>query len=172
LSDHAGFRHNFRIRFIGPYEEALTEKVQNSGLADVIVSEGPASYEVALKLIAESSVSVVIEAPCEEGIFFPSKVVDCIQAGRPILALSPKVGVLSDLFSNHGGGIAVDCSSPEAVSHAIELLFYAWRAGSLNRDFSSDRLKELFSPSTTMAAYQAIFRELELHVGAGKGKKQ
>lgn len=161
LARHADAYRHFRIRFIGPLDEALPEVVEKFGLADVVVAEGPASYEATLRAVAGSSVAVVIEAPCQEGIFFPSKVLDFIQTGRPILAISPGIGVLSDLLRDHGGGIAVDCTSPESVSWTLEVLFNAWRSGSLDRDFGSSCLREMFSPTATMAAYRTIFRELE-----------
>lgn len=157
LARHAGACRHFRVRFIGPLDEALSEAVEKFDLADVVMVEGSASYEATLQAVAESSAAVVIEAPCREGIFFPSKVLDFIQTGRPILAISPKIGVLSDLLRDHGGGIAIDCSSPESVARALEVLFNAWRAGSLERDFGSDRLKGMFSPVAIMAAYRAIF---------------
>lgn len=160
LTRQADACHHFRVRFIGPLEEALSEAVEKFDLADVVVVERPASYEATLQAVAESSAAVVIEAPCREGIFFPSKVLDFIQTGRPILAISPKVGVLNDLLRDHGGGIAVDCSSPESVARALEILFNAWRAGSLERDFGSDRLTGMFSPAAIMAAYRTIFSAL------------
>lgn len=161
LSGNAEARCYLRLRFIGPPDEALFEALQKFDLSDLVEVDGPESYEVTLKAVAESSVAVVIEAPCQEGIFFPSKVVDFIQTGRPILALSPKIGVLSDLLDNHGCGIAVDCASPKSVARALAVLFSAWHAGSLDRDFSSGRLAGMFSPSMTLSSYRGIFWELE-----------
>lgn len=161
LARYADARRHFRVRFIGPPDAVLAKVVHRLLLADVVVLEGPATYEATLQAVASSSVAVVIEAPCREGIFFPSKVLDFIQTGQPVLTISPKSGVLSDLLRDHGGGIAVDCTSPESVARALEVLFNAWRAGRLRRDFGSDCLRDMFSPATTMAAYRTIFQEVE-----------
>jgi hypothetical protein len=40
----------------------------------------------------------IIEAPCQEGIFLPTKVGDYIGCGKYIFTVSPKEGVLSDLY--------------------------------------------------------------------------
>lgn len=161
LAKYADARRHFRIRFIGPSDAVLDKMVHTLQLSDVVAVEGPASYEATMQAVAASSVAVVIEAPCREGIFLPSKVLDFIQTGQAILTISPKVGVLSDLLRDHGGGIAADCTSPESVAVALEVLFNTWRAGTLSRDFGSDCLRDMFSPGTTMAAYRAIFQELE-----------
>ena len=50
---------------------------------------------------------LVVEAPINEGIFLPSKVVD-LQYSKPIL-LYPRNGVMNDLIA-HGGGIVADCT--------------------------------------------------------------
>lgn len=43
-------------------------------------------------------IQLIVEAPCEEGIFLPTKVSDSMQLGKPIFTISPSVGVLNDLY--------------------------------------------------------------------------
>jgi hypothetical protein len=98
-----------------------------------------------------------LEAPCEEGVFFPSKFVDFVQTGHPILAVSPAHGTLTDILTANGGGIAADCRSPDTVARAIETLYLAWERGSLEPLYGSSRLFNLFSENYVIGQYLEIF---------------
>jgi glycosyltransferase involved in cell wall biosynthesis len=151
------------VRFIGPNEDTLSKLVCSIELEDIVHIEPRMSYEDSLSALAAAAVSVVIEAPMAEGIFFPSKVADFIQVGRPILAVSPVGGTLKDLLSSYGGGIAVDCTSPEAIAKGIESLFRSWQAGDLNESYGSARLSPLFSDGTILSAYREIFYRIRMN---------
>lgn len=147
----------FHIRFIGLPLETLRETTRKLGLDEIVSMEPVKSYEDAQEILAKSNVLVVLEAPCKEGIFFPSKFVDCVQTGRPILAISPTNGTLADILSIYGGGIAVDCRSPDAVKKAIEILYRAWKEGELESEYASSRLFELFNENHVLGQYLEIF---------------
>jgi glycosyltransferase involved in cell wall biosynthesis len=151
------------VRFIGPNEETLSELSRSLELQDLVHIEPRMSYEDSLSALAAAAVSVVIEAPLSEGIFFPSKVADYVQVGSPILAVSPVVGTLNDLLSGYGGGIAVDCTSPEAIAKGIESLYWSWQAGELDVSYGSARLRPLFSDTTVLSAYREIFDRIQIH---------
>jgi hypothetical protein len=151
------------VRFIGPKEETLPELVRGLDLKDIVHIEPRMSYEDSLSALAAAAVSVVIEAPLPEGIFFPSKVADYVQVGRPILAVSPVVGTLNDLLTRYGGGFAVDCTSPEAIAKGIEFLFRSWQAGDLDDSYGSARLRPLFSDETVLSAYREIIDRIQLN---------
>ena len=76
----------------------------------------------------------------DEGIFFASKLADYIAHGKPVLALSPKIGTASDL-ANRGELIRVD-QNPEAVKDAIAILYAKFKNGTLNSCKPSGRLQE------------------------------
>jgi len=150
----------FSIKFVGPPEEHLRKTIKKLGLEKIITIEKAMTYEETLEIISNSSVSVVIEAPSKEGIFFPSKVVDFVQTGRPILAVSPIVGTLSDLLSIHGGGIVADCRSSVAVSTAIETFYTEWKAGTLYEKYGSFRLYDQFGEQHILKQYGGLFNRL------------
>jgi hypothetical protein len=62
-----------------------------SSYADALPSLG-------LHRLEEADALLLIEAPCENVMFFPSKIVDYFEVGRPVLALSRKGGVVEALF--------------------------------------------------------------------------
>lgn len=150
----------FSVKFIGFQMHKLMDTIQKFGLDHIVSLEEAITYEETIKIMADSSVLVVIEADSEEGIFFPSKFIDFVQSGRPILAVSPVVGTLTDIISANGGGIAVDCRSPVAIAKAIENLYSEWKAGTLDNNYGSCQLLDLFSEQHVLYQYTEIFKRI------------
>jgi len=86
------------ISIIGVYDKNFNELINKYKLQDIIKLIEPTSYENSLELLSQYHVSIIIEAQCEEGIFLPTKVSDFMQCGKYIYAISPKQGVLNDLY--------------------------------------------------------------------------
>jgi len=156
-SNNAG---SVSIRFVGEQPDALRAKVVNLGLENIISIEGPKPYTEALECLSNADVLLIIEAPCPEGIFFPSKFVDYVQTGRAILAVSPAEGTLADVLSKHGGGIAADVLSPESVAKAIRNLYNHWKTGTLDTTYDSARLFDMFSEERILSQYMEIFERI------------
>jgi len=108
-------------------------------------------------IASASHVLVVIEAPLSEGIFLPSKFVDYVAVGRPILAVSPGRGAVADFLTEHRGGVAADCTDHEAIAGALRQLYNAWANGTLCTDYPSDGLRSLFCESTVVNQYADVF---------------
>lgn len=151
-----------QVIFIGAPENEIHAKAQKAGVGNVVSFTLPKTYEETQHMAASSSIAAVIEAQCEEGIFFPSKFVDFVQTGRPILAISPKVGTLSDILSEHGGGIAVDCCSSEAVAGALTALYKEWQDGNIDDKYGSGKLYNLFSEDKVLDNYVKLFNRLAI----------
>jgi hypothetical protein len=150
-------RGEVQVTFIGSSSSAVWVKAREFAVNHVVRVETPKTYEVTLALAASSSVVLVIEAPCGEGIFMPSKVADVVQTGRPVLAISPRVGTLADLLGELGGGIAVDNTSSDEVFGALSALYRAWEMGTLSEAFGSRRLFDHCCQERVMTAYSDVF---------------
>lgn len=140
-----------RLVFVTGQEREVREAAARhgvGGIVDVVVGAG---YERSLEAAAAATALVVLESPMEEGIFFPSKLADYAQTGRPILAVSPAAGTLSDILRVHGGGLAADCRSPVAVGDAVGTLYDAWKDGSLDARFGSSHLMVPFGPAAVLS---------------------
>jgi len=155
-------KESFNIRFIGSEVLNLLQAVEKYNLTKIIDIENLKTYEETQKSMSQSNVLVVIEAPCEEGVFFPSKFVDYVQTGQPILALGPVIGTLSDILAVNRGGIPVDCRSSDDVSRGIEVLYTAWKAGTLNRNYGSSHLFEMFCENKVIGLYEEIFDKIQV----------
>jgi glycosyltransferase involved in cell wall biosynthesis len=145
-----------KLLIIGLEEIGLQNIIQKHRLESNVHIIGPLSYTKTLETCSSSDVLLVIEAAYHEGIFLPSKFVDYVQCGRPILAISPINGAMHDILHDSGGGIAADCTSKDAIASALVKLFDEWEMGTLDKNFSSDRLYRLYSPETVIKSYKAI----------------
>lgn len=124
-----------------------------------VVSVGRTDYEDSLKYIQSAAVCVLVEAEMPEGIFLPSKVVDYITALKPILALSPCVGVVADLMSG-GGIIRVDPGDACAIRDAIRGLYEDFRRGTLAMRRPSGAQVDQFRPELVANRFLEAVREL------------
>lgn len=150
---------DFRLEFIGVENVDLAAMIIRYGLKDRVTFTGRLDYLSTLRRLAGSDVLLIVEAPCDEGIFLPSKLVDYIQAARPILSVSPAEGTVRDLLTTKGGGLCVDACSPEAIFQGVREMHQAWREDRLDR-YRSDELGGQFRPEAVMDQYEEILRDL------------
>jgi glycosyltransferase involved in cell wall biosynthesis len=157
-----------RFRVVGADRSATRELVRGLGIQHIVEYLGVRTYQDTLRLLYRSHVLVLIEAPLQEGIFLPSKIADYIQVGKPILAVSPVVGEVADLLNRHGGGIAVDQRSPEAIVAGLQELYEAWCASALASRYASGQLLHLCCEKAVADIYGGLFRRVLGH-GGGHG---
>ncbi len=82
-------RARLRIEIIGGGRSAWSLR-ERYGLTDSVVIQPSVSYRESLRLMADSDVLLVIDAPsADASVFFPSKLADYIGAKRSILGISP-----------------------------------------------------------------------------------
>lgn len=99
----------------------------------------PVPYSKAMQKMSEYDVLLVIEAQVKKGVFLPSKIADYAQLKKPILAISPILGEVSNLFEICGGGMV---AYNRSVSDIYEKL------AALSRLNSSKQLTEMVKSST------------------------
>ena len=115
-------RNLTKVTLVGPEDPGTQAHIRQLGLEGTVVSVGLTDYEESLKYIQSATACLLVEGDMAEGIFLPSKAVDYISARKPILALSPAVGVVADLASG-GGIIRVDPGDACAIRDAIRALY-------------------------------------------------
>lgn len=154
--------HPFEVLIVGASSHELITLAETYGIAEHIKISGGLNYLDTLNILEQSDVLAIVEAPCKEGIFLPSKVTDYAQVGRPILAVSPINGVLADLIRQTNAGEFADCEDPASVARAITSLYRAWRNGDMKRAYPSAALWEHFRPENIVSQYEDMFFELGL----------
>jgi glycosyltransferase involved in cell wall biosynthesis len=145
------------LKLIGDGNTAA-QTIARLGLSGHVIDVGRMSYDRSLSAMADSDVLVILEAQFPKGVFLPSKFVDYVQVGRPILAVSPAVGALADLLNVHGAGLAADNTSSDAIAAAIDTLYRSWQAGQLEQRYSSAHLQSLYNAETILNLHRQMFR--------------
>jgi hypothetical protein len=79
-----------------------------------------------------SAAAAIIESAGPVSPFFPAKLADYLWLRKPILALTPKQSVVTDLLGS-AYPLLVEPADEIAVIRALELLWNAWKHGALGR---------------------------------------
>ena len=127
-------KHNgldFKVDFIGTAPCGTVEAIQMRHLDKVVSVYPPVSYTESLNLLQDYDVALIIEAPCREGVFLPSKVSDAMAAGLPVFAISPSVGVLNDMHKNGYIRYFADVTRPESIVGGLDNIVSDYIAGRL-----------------------------------------
>ena len=114
----------------------------------------PVEYTRALQVLNNYSLACIIEAPCNDGeaVFLPTKVTDFMQVGIPIMAISPKDGVLHEMYKC--GIIGYYCNVRDERSIEYSLL-KAYRDLNSN-GLTCNNVDESFYPSQIVKGYRDI----------------
>ena len=153
-------RTQLRLRFVGHSGAELLKAIETVGLESITDVRGVCSYQETLGLLAGSDIGLLIEARMKNGIFLPSKAIDILQSGRPILSLSPKIGTMATLIGSLGGGIVASNEDPEEIAVALKPLYTAWSAGCLAEAYSINRFLEHCSEKRVEVLYDSIVGSL------------
>ncbi len=157
---NATMHHHFEICIIGTSSHELTTLAETYGIAKYFKFTGGLNYVDTLAALGQSDVLLVIEAPCREGLFLPSKVADYAMIGRPILSVSPLNGTMADLIRDTGAGQLAICGEPESVANAMANLYESWLGGCLEKSYPPSALRAQFNPEKIIQKYNRLFSEL------------
>ncbi len=108
--------------------------------------------------IAKADILLLLEFHFSKGIFFYAKLSDYLHTNRPILSLSPKEGVVADLFKK-GGGIIASPDDSEQISNAIDKIFTLWHSKNLNKITKNVSLAENVHPNNIVPIYEKAFKK-------------
>lgn len=145
---------NFKVDFIGTTASGTKEEIKSRGLEDIVRVFPPVSYSESLDLLQKYDLALIIEAPCPEGVFLPSKVSDAMAAGLSVFAISPAVGVLHDLFENGYIHYFSDVTRLESIVEGLDAIASDFLAGRLGRT----AVPTDFLPEYVGNQYERIFQ--------------
>ncbi len=93
------------VAFYGNAPAETLAALEASGLEGIVTFGGAVGYLESLRIAAEADVLLLIDADAEVNVFLPSKVVDYLMLGRPILAMTPKNGATADALAGTGHAV-------------------------------------------------------------------
>ena len=145
LQDDPGAAKSIRIELVGSFESDPLNAPEASGLpAGLVRVRGSVDYVDSLRLMRESDLLLVIDAPGPSSPFLPSKLVEYLGARRPILVVSPP-GPATRLAERVGGWTA-DPGKPAAIAAALSVAVRS-ASESRGRDWGADDVAATFEAS-------------------------
>ena len=113
----------------------------------------PVSYQKSLALMKTADILLLIEGIDVPSIFFPSKLVDYIGAGRPILGLTR--GGFAENILKKNSGLVADPSNIVSIQEALKKLLNEWQKKIF---LGSPSIRENFSASLVSRQWENIIR--------------
>ncbi len=149
-----------RFEFMGRNYAGLNSKpiIPPNDLKDTVSFLEKKNLDETWKWIAEADILLLLEFHFSKGIFFYAKLSDYLHTSRPILSLSPKKGVVADLFKK-GGGIIAPPDNSEQIAKAIDEIFTLWNSKNLSKITRNVSLAEDVHPNKIIPIYEQAFKK-------------
>ncbi len=120
LASDSGALNGVSFELIGINDPVVIRDAGGDTLPPGLLNVYPSvEYHESLRLMSEADGLLVIDAPADMSVFLPSKLIDYIGAGRPVLGITPP-GTAASLIQNLGGPV-VDPSDKRSISEALML---------------------------------------------------
>lgn len=143
------------FEIIGQMDESFAPLISELGLDTVVMRTPGLPFLDCLHRLEEADALLLIEAPCDQGIFFPSKLVDYAEVGRPVLALSPAGGVVEDLIRTYRLGEFAPVGQDDAIRSALDSLFTACQTTEPTK-YHFAAIRDYIAPQRLVAELAAV----------------
>jgi glycosyltransferase involved in cell wall biosynthesis len=151
------FLNDIVFRFVGRWIGNEEWKIEDAKLpVGLIEVSPPVSYLKSLAEMNSSDILLILDAPFSNSVFFPSKLVDYIGSGKPIMAITPN-GSCLDILSKVGGEHASP-ESVESITLGVRNLINKLRDGTLK--FPEKSYREKFSNKFISRKFEILFKQL------------
>jgi hypothetical protein len=118
----------------------------------------PVSYQESCSLAAAADGLLIIDAPAAQSVFLPSKLIEYVGVGRPILGITPP-GAAANLIKELGGWVA-DPSSQEAMkATVVEFLTYL-RNARQSGPWGTPEVRSRYEAPVVSKSFEMMLREL------------
>ncbi|RLJ67994.1 glycosyltransferase [Sulfurisoma sediminicola] len=166
LATDGDIRRHLAVEFVGHATPGMREAVEQLGIGDFVSLAPNVPYLESLALGQASDLLLVVDAPAERSVFFPSKIVDYLMLRRPILAVTPTVGVTATVLGDLGFP-TVDPADEVGLALAVRGAFERWRSGQAAAPLPSDQAIRRFDIGEVAAQFEAVL-EFAKSIAAGR----
>jgi glycosyltransferase involved in cell wall biosynthesis len=147
------------FEFVGSITDFKLSDIGFDELKPGLVTFTPTvAYRTSLALMSSADGLLVIDAPAETSVFLPSKLVDYIGAGRPVLGITPP-GAASSLIKELGGWLA-NPGDDNDTEKALRSFITYLRAHKSDRSVWGDAsVRRRFDAGTVSAQFEGMIEE-------------
>jgi glycosyltransferase involved in cell wall biosynthesis len=155
LSEQQPIARDLRVTFVGTTERSHQELAARLGLDDIVTFTGRLPFADSVQRAADADVLIVIDAPSDDSLFLPSKLIEYLPMRKPILALTPPCGASADLVRSLGYPVIAP-DDEAAIAATIERLIGDKKAGRLAAAPDHDRVASQYDIRRTAASLAEI----------------
>ncbi len=130
LARRRALASELRVTFAGTPVPAYQRLADRLGLSSVIMFRGRVPFLESARLAASADVVMVIDAPADNNLFLPSKLIDYLPLNKPILGLTPHAGATADVLRALDQPV-VEPDDEAGIAAAIEALIARKQRGHL-----------------------------------------
>ena len=118
----------------------------------------PVSYQESCSLAAAANGLLIIDAPATKSVFLPSKLIEYVGVGRPILGITAP-GAAANLIKELGGWVA-DPSSPEAMKRTVVQFLTYLRKAQQSGPWGNPEVRSRYEAPVVSKSFEMMLREL------------
>ena len=141
-----------KLSILGKMDENSLNLINELHLQESIKFLGNVAYDDSIALLSNYDVAVIVEADCKEGIFLPTKVADFMSVNIPILSLSPRTGVLNDLFVAGNIPYFASVDSIDDIAECIHALYQDFK----RNDIRQNKIPHEYTSQYVVETYQKL----------------
>jgi hypothetical protein len=135
----------------------MRELSERFGLGAVVVIKKAIPYIESLRVMQGADVLVVIDADVPDSVFLPSKLIDYVGSGRPILGITPADSATTRVI-RRAGGWAIRPGDVPGIERTIIEVVENYKNGTLDKFKPSDAVREEYSVSANMRRLERLLR--------------
>jgi glycosyltransferase involved in cell wall biosynthesis len=147
------------VRLIGPLVPDYQPLARSLGVDQVVSCSGPIPFAASLQEAAGADVILVIEAVTSPSLILPTKLVDALAFGKPILGLVPPEGPPADLLRQLQCPLA-EPDDVAGIARALGELLDLWHEGKLTVSPGFAAVARQYDIRETTKAFEQVLNKL------------
>ena len=132
ITENTSFAKDFKLVFVGKLANEVIENLYQNNLKShtEIIDYLPHKEVIGFQRKAQILLLLVNDVPSSKGII-TGKIFEYLQSERPILAIGPEDGDLSDILSETSSGEVIDFNDAHKMKRSIEKLYLDYQQNEL-----------------------------------------
>ena len=153
--ENSDFKKDLKLIFIGDISEDVKQEITSNNLLENTSFMGYVSHKEAIEHQKKAQVLLLLIPDVEksEGIL-TGKLFEYLTAKRPILAMGPETGDLSEILKNTNAGVVVGFKNEAKLTSEIRTLYQQYKTGTL--ELNSKNIEQYHRKELTKSLSEII----------------